>query len=235
MYHACVNPLRSIFTRMVAIGGLPYHNVPINVNRLGAASEVISSSENSIMGLPIYRWIGFGTIEGLAESENRAANDFPITDRVGFDCGGRLAALDAILNDYLSSVNVDEEGGESESRERGESNDDARPLATFGDQGGRESPYLHWTTNSSGQFTLKSVYNLLVSDSATLNYSRYVWWPRNPLSCSIFIWKLLMRSLPLADNLRTWQTIFPTQSIFCGAHSDRKDHIFIGCPSIQPL
>lgn len=39
-----------------------------------------------------------------------------------------------------------------------------------------ESDGLLWRADSAGQFSLKSVYNLIVTESASLDYTRFIWW-----------------------------------------------------------
>lgn len=89
--------------------------------------------------------------------------------------------------------------------------------------------------HSSGQFSIKSAYNMLSSELPTLDYSRFIWLYGSPTGGCIFLWKLWMRPLPLTDNLRVWQAIFPSQCAFCRSHSDTQDHLFLQCPAIQPL
>lgn len=89
--------------------------------------------------------------------------------------------------------------------------------------------------DASSQFTLKSAYARVIQATTCFDSSRYVWWPTMPLGGRLFLWKLWMRSLPLADNLCAWQNIFPTQCVFCWLQSKSQDHIFLHCPVIQPV
>lgn len=96
-----------------------------------------------------------------------------------------------------------------------------------------DSPY--WPSDLAGQCTLKSSYNLLVDNTATLEFPKHIWWSTLPLGGRVFLWKLWQHSLPLPDNLSSWESIFPTQCVFCRLHSDTQDHIFLCCPMIRTL
>lgn len=55
------------------------------------------------------------------------------------------------------------------------------------------------------------------------------------MGAKLVLWWLCSGSLPLTNNLRIWQTIYPSQCVSCLQHSDTKDHLFLQCPEIKAL
>ena len=85
-----------------------------------------------------------------------------------------------------------------------------------------------WDLNSSGLFSVKSLYHDLVNDH-TVFLRKYIWKMKVPLKIKIFMWFLYKKVILTKDNLakRKWKGCLKCE--FCDS-TESIEHLLISCP-----
>jgi hypothetical protein len=85
-----------------------------------------------------------------------------------------------------------------------------------------------WNLNTSGLFSVKSMYNDCMNDHTPF-LRKYLWKIKIPLKIKIFMWFLSNKVLLTKDNLakRSWMGC--TKCCFCG-EQESVEHLFLLCP-----
>jgi hypothetical protein len=96
-----------------------------------------------------------------------------------------------------------------------------------------EQDLFVWELTTNGKFTVKSMYEDLMSDN-TPYLRKYLWKVKVPLKIKIFMWFLSNKVLLTKDNLakRNWNGC--TKCVFCG-EQETVEHLFIICPLAKLL
>lgn len=95
--------------------------------------------------------------------------------------------------------------------------------------------FLTWQPSTSGEFALKSAYNIRRPSRPTLLSAKFIWFKHHSPSIRLLLWRLFHAALPFEDYIGSYLTARPTQCPFCKQYSSSVDHVFLYCSTIQPL
>lgn len=95
--------------------------------------------------------------------------------------------------------------------------------------------HLTWKPSSSGEFTLKSAYDVCRPSRPTLLSSKFIWFKHHSPSIKLLLWRLFHAALPFEDYIGSYSAARPTQCPFCKQHSATVDHVFLYCSPIRLL
>ncbi|XP_020253777.1 uncharacterized protein LOC109830826 [Asparagus officinalis] len=86
-----------------------------------------------------------------------------------------------------------------------------------------------WSLTSNGLFSVKSLYDFLISRGIKSSTYSIVWNPLLPSKIQIFTWLLSMNRLHTKDNLlkKGWQG--DPLCVFCKSNPETAEHIFFSC------
>ena len=96
-----------------------------------------------------------------------------------------------------------------------------------------------WKADSSGQYSVRSAYNLLMGESIDENQDgvfKELWILKIPTKTSFFAWRLIRDRLPTKLNLRRRNVeINDLLCPFCRNNEDDATHLFFNCSKTLPL
>ncbi|VFQ64221.1 unnamed protein product [Cuscuta campestris] len=92
-----------------------------------------------------------------------------------------------------------------------------------------------WNEDPSGQFTLKSAYEVCRTNSSPSLAFHNIWESPQKSKISIFMWKLLRKCLPIPENLRRLGFALPSVCPFCMNSSLTTKHSLIDCAKIVDI
>jgi len=96
-----------------------------------------------------------------------------------------------------------------------------------------------WKPDPSGQYTTKSVYDLLLGESLGENRDggfSELWKLKIPAKSAVFAWTLIRDRLPTKSNLRRRQVeVNDMLCPFCRNKEEDAAHLFFNCSKILPL
>ena len=88
----------------------------------------------------------------------------------------------------------------------------------------KEADSVSWPHTVSGKFTIKSLYNRIISGSTTSKFKR-IWTARVPPKIKIFLWQAFRARLPLADQIQKRNGPGSAHCAMCFSLED-TNHIF---------
>lgn len=91
-----------------------------------------------------------------------------------------------------------------------------------------------WKHTSSGVFSVKSAYQLLVSESTSTDKQVYnlIWGSKVPTKVAAFCWKLVQNKIPTMVNLQKRGVQLgggSNRCPFCSSKDETEDHLFLLC------
>ncbi|VFQ88343.1 unnamed protein product [Cuscuta campestris] len=92
-----------------------------------------------------------------------------------------------------------------------------------------------WNEDPSGQFTLKSAYEVCRTNSSPSLAFHNIWESPQKSKISIFMWKLLRKCLSIPENLRKLGFALPSVCPFCMNSSLTAKHSLIDCAKIVDI
>ncbi|VFQ96180.1 unnamed protein product [Cuscuta campestris] len=92
-----------------------------------------------------------------------------------------------------------------------------------------------WNEDPSGQFTLKSAYEVCKTNSSPSLGFHNIWESPQKSKISIFMWKLLRKCLPIPENLQKLGFALPYVCPFCMNSSLIAKHSLIDCAKIVDI
>ncbi|KAL5180906.1 Exocyst complex component SEC6 [Glycine soja] len=98
---------------------------------------------------------------------------------------------------------------------------------------------LNWRADTTGSYSTKSAYNLLMVDGTSAaedSVSRSMWNLKIPPRASAFSWRLFKNRLPTKANLRRRQVALPSYRCpLCDVEEERVGHIMFSCTTTRSL
>jgi zinc-binding in reverse transcriptase len=91
-----------------------------------------------------------------------------------------------------------------------------------------------WSWESSGLYTIKSMYTFLCFGGVYTPLAHSVWSLKIPLKHKLFLWLALHNKILTRDNLRKKGWMGDTSCLYC-TNSETVDHLFFNCPFIAPF
>ncbi|KAL5155381.1 putative ribonuclease H protein [Glycine soja] len=96
-----------------------------------------------------------------------------------------------------------------------------------------------WTPDSSGQYTAKSAYRMMMGGATDGTQDRdfeELWKMKVPTKFAVFAWRLLRDRLPTKTNLRRRQVEIDDRICpFCRSAEEEAGHLFFHCTKIIPM
>lgn len=94
---------------------------------------------------------------------------------------------------------------------------------------------LSWTPSPTGEFTLKSAYEICRTSISTQLSSKFIWSKHHSPYTRLLLWRIFHSALPFEDCIGRYSVVRPTQCPFCRHDSATLVHIFLCCSCIHPL
>ena len=91
-----------------------------------------------------------------------------------------------------------------------------------------------WSWNSSGLFTVNSLYKWLSFRGVPTSIYNTLWKAKIPLKIKVFVWLLRHDKILTKCNLQSRGWHGTVDCVFCGA-PETVDHLFVTCPFISSL
>lgn len=98
-----------------------------------------------------------------------------------------------------------------------------------------DAQFLSWTPSPTGEFTLKSAYNICRTSVSAQLSSKFIWFKHHSPSTKLLLWRIFNSALPFEDYLGHYAVIRPTQCPFCRHASASIAHVFMYCECISPI
>lgn len=98
-----------------------------------------------------------------------------------------------------------------------------------------QGSFLTWTPSPSGEFTLRSAYDICRDMHPTQLSTKFIWYKHHSPAIQLFLWRLFHYALPFEDFIGKYISSRPTQCLFCKNASATMDHIFMLCEGVRPL
>ena len=96
-----------------------------------------------------------------------------------------------------------------------------------------------WTADSSGQYTTKSAYRMMMGGATDGTHDRdfeELWKMKVPTKFAVFAWRLLRDRLPTKTNLHRRQVEINDRTCpFCRSAKKEAGHLFFHCTKIIPI
>jgi hypothetical protein len=103
-----------------------------------------------------------------------------------------------------------------------------------------------WSPDEKGEFSVKSAYNLLVTDfdimeevnGALVNILEQIWESPAPSKVIAFSWQLLYDRIPTRSNLEARGVVCsdkPWECLGCVGKVENSSHLFLHCPSAMKI
>ena len=86
-----------------------------------------------------------------------------------------------------------------------------------------------WTLNTSGKFTISSLWNHLRTQFPKVPLAKCIWFPRHIPKCSFISWIAIQQRLYIEDRLVLFGTKIVSSCSFCQGDEDHN-HLFFNCP-----
>ncbi|KAF8104769.1 hypothetical protein N665_0168s0012 [Sinapis alba] len=80
------------------------------------------------------------------------------------------------------------------------------------------------------KFSSRLTWERIREQSATINWSKIVWFKEEIPRCSFITWLAFLRRLPTRDRLSSWGMNVPEICVLCSATQESHDHLFFRCP-----
>jgi hypothetical protein len=104
-----------------------------------------------------------------------------------------------------------------------------------------EDDVWSWSPDEKCEFSVKSAYNLLVTDfdnmeevdGALVKILDQIWKISTPSKVIVFSWQLLYERIPLRCNLRSCGVVLsevPWECLGCVGKEENSTHLFLHCP-----